>query len=70
MQELPNPDAESEDSVDDEPSYRPCGCPLDYHLSDCPIITPSGELDFEERYFQYHNEEEWDWYTRSLNGDY
>lgn len=47
MQELPNPDAESEDSVDDEPSYRPCGCPLDYHLADCSITHPPS-LDFED----------------------
>lgn len=84
MQELPNSDAEAQDSVkickwanqiceqpnhhgckdcDDEPTHRSCGCPLDYHLSDCPIITPPGELDYEEYY-------ERDWYTRSLNGDY
>lgn len=61
MQELPNPDAESQDSVNcncytpqeherlghDEPRFRTCGCPMDYHLSDCPIVTPVTELDFE-----------------------
>ena len=26
---------------------RPCGCSLDYHLSDCPIITPPSYYDYE-----------------------
>lgn len=26
--------------------------------------------EFEQEYFDYFNDEEWDWYTRSLNGDY
>lgn len=54
----------------DEPSHRPCGCPLDYHLADCSITHPPSDLSFEDQYFEYHNDEEWDWYTRSLNGDY
>lgn len=31
----------------DEPRFRICGCPMDYHLSDCPIVTPVTELDYE-----------------------
>lgn len=24
---------------------RPCGCPADYHLSDCPILTDRGDTE-------------------------
>lgn len=27
------------DEQPDEVTNRPCGCPLDYHMSDCPILT-------------------------------
>lgn len=49
-------DEEEKDEVD-EPTNRPCGCPLDYHLSDCSITSAPSDYDY-------------DWYTRSLNGDY
>ena len=37
------------DNFDDD--RRLCGCPVDYHLSDCPIITPPSEYDYEESPF-------------------
>lgn len=30
----------------DQPEDRPCGCPEDYHLADCPIRT--GEVQDDE----------------------
>lgn len=27
---------------------RPCGCPLDYHLADCPLLTDRGLQDPRE----------------------
>lgn len=26
---------------------RPCGCPDDYHLADCPIVTESTEAKLD-----------------------
>lgn len=33
------------DNDEDEPSHRPCGCPLDYHLADCSITHPPSYVD-------------------------
>lgn len=47
-------DAEDED-VEEEPESRPCGCPWDYHLADCPILTDRGDYPPEP----YDEDEEW-----------
>jgi hypothetical protein len=38
---------------------RPCGCPEDYHLSDCPILTS-----------RYEDEDPGDLQDRFYDGDY
>lgn len=41
-----------------------CGC-VDYHMADCPLRTNLSNLELT-----YEGDDEYDWYTRSLNGDY
>lgn len=41
-------------------NQRSCGCPEDYHLADCPILTVRREMDFsdpeyEQEYSHYRN---------------
>ena len=41
--------------IEDEDEFRDrnCGCPADYHLADCPILTAQDTRDYEDE------EEDW-----------
>jgi hypothetical protein len=41
--------------IEDEEEHedRNCGCPADYHMSDCPIISAQDTRDYEDE------EEDW-----------
>jgi hypothetical protein len=41
--------------IEDEEEYedRNCGCPSDYHMSDCGILFPEDTRDYEDE------EEDW-----------
>lgn len=46
--------SQSSEPLDEAEDYRPCGCPWDYHLADCPILCPpiaDDKLYLDERYW-------------------
>ncbi len=45
-----------------EEIQRACGCPEDYHLADCPILTGGGNKTVDDYYEEFSNPEYDDYY--------